>query len=286
MDSTSKSNAYHLIMRYHDAGLFSIINKLMNYLQTYKPIYKISWEVYSNQDSYGESNNYYGEGEILGKLFEPYINTEYKDYNIIDIECYAYVNQNMTGTPGNYIYTNEGCINQNISVDWRYEFNTFWNTYIKIKPDLQIKIDKIKNEIKSKNKSKVITILVRHDYLKREQLYYKLPSYDIYDDTINTITNNDLDDTLLICCTAVKEAYNHFSKKYENNSIIIPECNRTSNSESESHRIPNQTDNDLYEAFLTVIYLSVGDYFIHPNSNMSTAVIFINPKINNIFLVG
>jgi len=271
--------AYHLILKNHTGGgFFSVFNKIINNLQFYFPIYKITWDVV-------DERNYYGNGEMFNKIFEVYIDDQYKEYNITDIFCIDYYDDRICGPNANYMYREDMYKYRNIWPNWRELYNKIWSKYIIIKPEILEIFNKFKESMIKIKKKQIITFLVRHPVLNNEQLHKKLPSFQQYDDEINNLTNNDLNNTLLICCTDSEEAYNYFSKTYKNN-IIFPPSYRAKNTENEAHRNYHDLDDKLYQAILCTLYLTIGDFFIHPNSNMAIAAMYINPNLKNIFLIG
>lgn len=276
--------AYHLVLTYHEgAAFFSILNKLMNHIQKYKPVAAISWNV---QFPF----NIYGEGETFSQVFEPYIDETYEGYEIETILCKCFTNQSLTGHTARYLYNEEDCKRDECiqSMDWRNELNSYWKKYCKIiHPsvlDLFPEFQKVIDEERTNGKT-IITFLARHLDHGREQMNKVMPSFSLYDEKIKEIAGNDLSKVVLICMTDSMEAYNYFSEKYKDHNILFPPTERqwahepqTAFSEGTNARIPM--------AMLSVLYLTTGDHFIHPISNMSTAVMYINPKIKNHYLVG
>lgn len=276
--------AYHLVLRYHEgAAFFSILNKLMNHIQKYKPVAAISWNVEF-------PFNIYGDGETFSQVFAPYINLDYEGYEIETIFCDNYTNQSLTGPTAKLLYTEEGCKSDECiqSMNWRNELNDYWNTYCKIiEPtvlELFSEFQKMIEDERAQGKT-IITFLARHLDHGREQENNVMPGFALYDEKIKEIAGEDLSNVLLICMTDSMEAYNYFSEKYKNDTILFPPTERqwahqpqTAFSEGTNARVPM--------AMLSVLYLTTGDHFIHPISNMSTAVMYINPKIKNHYLVG
>jgi hypothetical protein len=266
--------AYNLILQDHGSGFFSLFNRLIGWFETCNNIYKITWDV---------RNSVYGEEECFSKVFDTYINNEYKDYIIKNIICdydgYKYVCR-YTGVDAHKLYTNELCIQHNIPVNWRFEVNNYWNKYIKIKPEIVEIYENYKTYIQSFNKKKIVTFLIRHPNLSREQINGRMPTFEQYN---NAIDNLNDEDTLLICLTDSTEAFEYYSLRYKN--IIFPDVERSCIYDTESHMRYNNKYN-IYTPILSVLYLALGNYFIHPISNMCQAVLFINPSINNIYLIG
>jgi hypothetical protein len=269
--------AYVLVLKYHGAGFYSIFNKLMNYLQFYTPIYKIVWEVEC-------PHCHYGRGEIMSKVFESYIDETYKIYEIETIICNEYLDNTLTGQQALQLYTQDGCKAGNIPLTWRSNLNEMYKKYIHLKPHVQQNIHEAKELISQYNKKKIITMLIRHPALAREQPNEKMPEFSQYEDEIRKISPN-LEDTLIVCLTDHMEAYEYFQSRYSG-IMIFPSVDRASTNREEAHCSRERNDDAVVEAVLSIYYLTMGDDFIHHTSNMSTAVLYINPLIKNHFVVG
>jgi hypothetical protein len=280
MESSKK--AYHLVLVYsYGAGFFSLFNKLFGYLEKYQPIYAISWQVYN-------PFNAYGEGEIFGKVFAPYVNVDYKDYEIETIECMRYCDGKLTGREACRLYRAETCIENGISLNWRNEMNSLFHTYYKLANqkiytqyiEFAQKIQGYRNQGK-----KVITFLLRHPALNVEQENNILPTYEMYDDEILRVSGGDASQCVLVCLTDSQEAYEYFMEKYKHSTILFPDVQRRRANETDSTYNPGG-DEKIEMAMLSVLYLATGDHFIHPVSNMATSVLIINPNISHSYLIG
>ncbi len=278
----AKQKVYHLVLVYsYGAGFFSLFNKLFGYLQKYSPIVAVTFQVYNPFKAYGE-------GEIFGKVFVPYINQTYLNDDIEVIECFSYCDETLTGKQASRLYTTKGCIDNNISLNWRQEMNVLWRTYYQVHNQsiiqkLQAFVEQL-NTYRAQGK-RIITFLLRHPALHVEQENNILPSFEMYDKAIQTQAGGDLSKTVLVCLTDSQEAYEYFSEKYKNAHILFPEVQRRRADETDSTYNPGG-DEKIEMAMLSVLYLSAGDHFIHPVSNMATAVLIINPAITNTYLVG
>jgi hypothetical protein len=268
--------AYILILKYHGAGFYSILNKLMNYFQNYTPIYKVIWDVHCQ-------SNHYGDGEVMGKVFQHYENSEYKDYEIESIDCDMYIDYNLTGERAMWLYSEEGCKTKGVSLEWREELNGFFRNYIHLQPEIQGRFDRIKQEIKAFGKKQIITMLIRHPALKSEQPNGKMPEFYQYEEEIKKISPN-LEETLIICSTDHNDAYEYFNSRYSN--IIFPSIERAGTGEPELFSSRGRSDTAVIEALFSVLYLTLGDHFIHHTSNMATATLYMNPRIQNHFIIG
>jgi len=263
------NKAYHLILKGHSGGgFFSIFNKLINYLQNYSPIYAITYEVYHES---------YGEGEIFGKILNEYRDHTYKDYNIENIIIDNYLDNTITGRGAKDIY-----LTNNMS--WRDNIYELFTKYIHINPIILNKLEEMKSNIPKDHR--IITFLVRHPVLKWEQPNQNMPFFSQYTNAIIESVD-DIQKTTIICMTDHQEAYTYFNEQFQGVNIIFPEVERARSDETEITRTqPIKNIDRAVNALLSVLYLSIGDIFIHPVSNMATAGLFMNPKMKSKFLIG
>ena len=274
--------AYHLVLTYsYRAGFFSLFNKLFGYLEKYKPIYAVSWQVY-------EPFKAYGEGEMFSKVFVPYVNQDYKDYEIEVIECFHYCDGKLTGVDASKLYSEQGCLANNISLNWRNEMNIYFKTYYQIHNQRIIgKYVGFLQQVQAYKEQgkKIITFLLRHPILKDEQENKVMPSYAMYDEEIMKVASGDISKAVLICLTDHQEAFEYFQEKYKDQTILFPDVERKRENELDSVCVPGG-DEKVDMAVLSVLYLTAGDHFIHPVSNMATAALIINPNLQHTYLVG
>jgi hypothetical protein len=269
--------AYHLILKYHGAGFWSIFNKLMNYLQHYSPIYKITWDVYSQFHTYGF-------GEVMGRVFEPYENPEYASYEIEEVICDGYINETLTGKQAANLYTEAARTENGLSHTWRQELNKLWAEYIYIQEPIVERFLQFKEFIESMEKQTVICLLVRHPALQGEQPNGKMPEFEQYDEVISQISPT-LENTLIICMTDLQEAYDYFSDKYED-AIFFPRTDRASWKSGEAFTSKQGDESSAMNALFVALNLSIGHHLVHHTSNIATAALYMNPEMKSHFVVG
>jgi hypothetical protein len=275
--------AYHLRMLYHEgAGFFSLVNKLLTYVKMYQPVYKISFEV-------NTPLNTYGKGEIFRKLFYDTTNPTYESYTIEDIDCWMFPDETYTGHTAAKLYTEQSCIENNLPPTWRTDMNILWNTYLKIhNQEVLERFEEFKETLEmvtQGGKKRVITMLARHLDHGKEQPNKKLPGFEQYDEEILKI-ESDLEKLVIVCLTDSTEAYEYFKEKYKNYTIVFPPVERQRANELQVGYTCDGSDERIYTAMLSVLYLTLGEYFLHPASNMATAVMYINTQIKNVYIVG
>lgn len=249
----------------------------MNYLQTYTPIYKITWDVVSPFHTYGF-------GEVMGRVFEPYENPMYASYEIEEIICDGYINEILTGKQAANLYTEESRRAHTIPESWRKDLNTLWTECIHIKGHVLDRFTQFKEFVESMEKQTIICLLVRHPALHYEQPNGKMPNFEQYDEVISKISPN-LDNTLIVCTTGLQEAYEYFSNKY-GDAIVFPPTERVSSNEKEFHMSVQGDESSAMNALYIPLYLSIGHHLIHHTSNIATAALYINPDMQNHFVVG
>jgi hypothetical protein len=277
-----KEKAYHLVLVYsYGAGFFSLFNKLFGYLEKYSPIAAVTFQVYNPFKAYGE-------GEIFSKVFAPYINPGYLNHEIEVVECFRYCNEMLTGRTASRLYTERTCLEHNIPLTWRKDMHVLWKTYYQVHN--QSILQKFQTFVEQMNLyrvqgKRIVTFLLRHPALHVEQENNTLPSFEMYDEEILKQAQGDLSKVVLVCLTDSQEAYQYFSEKYKENTILFPDVDRRWAHETDSTYNPGG-DEKIEMAMLSVLYLSAGDHFIHPVSNMATAVLLINPSITNTYLIG
>jgi len=252
-----------LILKANVGGFFSNFNKLINYLTDHKDIVEIEYDVRAT--GIGNSLPFINEGEeIFNKLFIPYTENKTIDNTII---AENYENYNIT-------YTN-AINNYNENRGRLQPYHDSFIKYIKIKQDLQDKLNKLIEELKS-DCEQVIGIFVRSSSLSTEQPSGKMPTRDDYMNAIKNIDTSskktkyflrvDNDDDL--------KFYQEQFKPYYNTKISRSKDN-TRNSLHISHD-QYLTLEDLENTYLEVALLSQCETLVHCVSNMATASLYMN----------
>jgi len=255
----NNTSPVRIILLHSHAGFWSIFNKLMNYLLYYKNIRAIEFNT-SNTTS-----AFYGNKDFFSEIFET--------YDIgggTPLEASGYLTYEATGCYANWLHLS--------SSKWRNTYNELFNKYIKIRPEIISRLDKY-----DLSSSKKISVLIRHPALSKEQPRGKMPSFQQYDEILETLLTQD---SVIILATDVLEAYEHFLGKYKEYKIIHPFSLKTSIRQKEAQSVFSGDSENSKIAVETVLLLAKGDHFIFPNSNMATAALYINPNIIPHFLIG
>lgn len=253
----------HVIVQFHEGGFFSNFNKVTTFLKNTKDnIVKITWDLQGQP--YGAFA--YNCGEVFGKLFE--------NYNTGELVDEIYYLQTYTDLS----YTGKEIHNKYNLINWRVEFNKTLK-FFKPTSFLQKQIDALdSNPIF--NISNLIGILKRNNRLKCEQHDNKLPTLEEY---YTEIDKYFTDNTYLYLAVDNIHDLNSFIGKYKK-CIYNTKSRRTNfDTDEEPHFTPG-TAEDARNTYLEVYTLSKCNYFIHPLSNMSTAVLYFNPNIKSIYI--
>jgi hypothetical protein len=258
----------YIRLKNSNAGFWSIFNKLMNYLLYYKNIRRIDF------DSLYLNSSFKDAFDIISN--EPTSN-EY----LYEINANTYITYEATGCYANWLHISKQ--------DWRKKYNTLFNTHFRMSQLVKNELLLYEAQLKNIKDKKIISILFRHKALSHEQINGKMPEYHQYDSIIEKILKENNNNCAFILATDVIEAELYFKNKYAMYDLIHPYSTKTSqSSHQESHTISSAHfhKNMAVVAASTVFLLSKGDYFIYPNSNMATAVLYINTTIIPCFLIG
>ena len=251
----------HLIVKFHEGGFFSNFNKVTTFLNnTTDRVVKITWDLQGQP--WGAFA--YSCGEVFGKLFDIYDLGERVDN---DIYLHTYTDTSFTGKEVASKYKD---------IEWRNKFNNTLK-YFKPLPLLEKHIQEVDKIVYNK---KIIGILKRNELLKCEQPDGNMPDLEIYFNQIDELID---DNTYLYLSVDNLYDVNAFISRYKK-CIYNPKCRRSNTcSDQEPHFIPGNIMDALY-TYLEVYSLSKCTHFIHPVSNMATAVLYHNPTIKSIFL--
>jgi len=259
-----------LVFNGHWSGLFCNLNRLINYLVMYPNIREIDFNVIA-----GKANHkpFIGENvEIFSKLFQKYkedIPTDIiynysggeftKFFHITHKEAYQYYNEN------------------------RYKlelYNKAFNKYIHLLPHLQIRLDKMVNEMRS-NCDQVIGVFVRSNALAAEQPTGVMPTREEYLEAISELDTFSKK-TKYFLRIDNDEDYKFYKSKlspvYETN-IKRAQTNKGDAPHTNGEYLSLE---DLENTYLEIALLSHCDILVHCVSNMVTAALYMNMNLISI----
>jgi hypothetical protein len=256
----------HLEVKFHEGGFFSNFNKVTTFIDSCTDnICQITWNMQGQP--YGAFA--YNCGEVFGKLFVNYNNGELPDEKIV-LETYNKLT--YTGRDVHDIYIGS-------DISWRTQLNKTLK-YFQPTPFLQEGITKIETISIFNSNSNLIGVLKRNELLKCEQHDNKMPTLEDYFKEIDKFFT---DNTYLFLAVDNLHDLNAFIERYKK-CIYNTKSRRTQFcTDTEPHFTPGTAD-DARNVYLDVYALSLCNYFIHPLSNMSTAVLYFKPSIKSIYI--
>lgn len=268
----NKNKPVHLTVRYNEAGFWSIFNKFMNHLVHYTNIQRIDYAVVPHHYM-----KFYGSDDFFGQLFEPYVAPGANDQELYAVDAKNYITYEATGYCSNWLHVSP------VDDFWRDSYNTLFNKYVKVRPNILSEFTETYQIPKDK---KLISVLIRHPALGHEQIYSKMPLFQQYDAEIEVLLQKYNGNCAFLLATDLIEAEQYFKAKYAAYEIIHPHCIKTSETNYEAQQVHWGDMNLAKIAFHTVLLLSKGDHFLFPNSNMATAALYLNPKMEAHYLIG
>lgn len=260
-----------LIMNGIESGFFFNFNRLIHYLVVYPNTTEIEFNVRAKIDSHLP---FIGDNEeLFSKLFENYKENKTID-EVLNIDKSDWKGLPFSGGDGSKFY------NFN-----RYKFQKYNNAftkYIKLKPDLQKKLNKYLEELR-KDSQQLIGIFVRSDALKDEQPNKKMPRREDYLDALNNIDTQtkltkyflriDNDEDLEYYKNTLTPNYYLDMKRAQTNNGDAPHRDETF--------LPLE---ELEKIYLEIALLSQCDYILHCSSNMVSSALFMNMNAISIFV--
>ena len=247
-----------------NGGFFSNFNKLITYLKEHnnENIVEIGYDIRASD--IGDSLPFMNKDvELFNKLFEPYNENKQVDETV---EVKDYENYEITFKNA-YNYYNEN----------RYKlqpYNDVFKKYIKLKPNLNEKLNKLINELRA-DCEQVIGIFVRSNALSSEQPNGKMPTYEDYSNAIDKIDKTKKTKYFLRIDNE-KDLEYYKNKYYPNYQTSIT---RSKDNIQDSLHVSNNKYlllDDLENTYLEVALLSVSDILVHCVSNMATASLYMN----------
>jgi hypothetical protein len=254
-----------LIFQPHPAGFFSNFNKVTHALSVYnEQVGEIVWQMI------GEGMHQYHCDEVFSKLFKPY-----KEDVVCDesITVQRYIDVKYTAHHVAEVYDSS-------DQKWRHNLNAVFNKYIKFTDLLDQTWNNIFTKQFEEQAGTKIGILIRNNALNCEQPYQKLPEKQSYIDAIEQIQAGS---KTVVCAIDNREDLAFFTEKYK--CIYNEHVSRSNTASDPETHLHNQLSCiDAAYHFLEAYALSKCDYLIHPVSNISTAALYMNPKLQNVFL--
>jgi hypothetical protein len=208
--------------------------------------------------------------ELFSKLFEVYDEQKPITNTIIGEH---YENERVTGkNASNYYNENRNKLQP---------FHDAYIKYIKIKPEIQNKINDATSELK-KDSEQLIGILIRSNSLAVEQPSGKMPTREEYDSAINKIDKTKK--TKYFLCIDNEKDLQFYKTKLNPHYYI--NINRSPTNKGDAPHINNNLKSldEFEKVFIQVAVLSSCDILVHCTSNMATASLYMNMNQKSIFV--
>lgn len=242
------------IVACHDAGLFSLINKVMVCLDRYERVHV--------DFSRGLRCLYAPEGVNLWEhLFLP---TEPCDGE----EIIEYPDDSMTSIQASSLYA---------QVPWKWKYNAHWQR-VTVRPEILAEAEAfIAQNWPGKD---VISMLVRANTHAYEQIENRSQTLEEYWAAFEKIAQPETTLHVMAC----DEETIHWFKEKLPRVTAYPFTRRAANRDLDCHLQDQQTISDARMALVEVLILSRARYLIHPTSNMATAALYMNPHLQSVYL--
>lgn len=259
--------SHHLIVHQHEGGFFSNFNKVITFLESHPEISKITWNLQGQP--FGAFA--YDCGEVFSKLFISY--DENHDFYLEKTYILSeYVDQRYTGRKAHDMYLGDNT--------WRDMMYQAVIKYIKPTPFLTSRLIQARQVFKQIGKRPKIGILRRNELLKCEQHNNSMPVFEQYKLAISQL---NLENPVYVFSVDNLEDLGSFKELYKPHIHSLNIRRTQKNTDMEPHFLPG-TAADAAAVFMDVHMLAQCDYFIHPVSNMATAALYMNPKLNSVYL--
>lgn len=273
-ESYQNVNNSKLIMNGIGSGFFFNFNRLIHYLVVYPNITEIEFNVRAKINNHLP---FIGENEeLFSKLFENY-KEESKEINeVLNIDKFDWKGIPFSGGDGHKFYNNNRIKFQ--------PYNYAFNKYIKLKPNVQNKLDNHLKELR-KDCDQLIGIFVRSEALRFEQPKQKMPRRIDYLDALNKIETYGKSTKyfLRIDNNQDLEYYKNILKPNYHLDLIRSETNQFDSPHANSKFLPLE---ELEKIYIEIALLSKCDYIVHCSSNMVSSALFMNMASKSILVVN
>jgi len=243
----------------HRAGLFSLLNNVMTCMQIYgAENVSVDWT----------GSIYSPESNLWDELFAPRPAPE----GSVDLIT-EYPNQRLTYKHAAELYQG--------NPSWRAELNKLWNQ-IRIKDEIRREAWELACWLFDRvDRFNHISILIRGNEHAGEQITNKAQTFDEYARALD-LELRDNPEAKIYVASQDMESLHWFDGRFP--IIYHPGTKRSQSRDVQRHLAEPQGIDDARQVLSEALILSMGRAFIHPVSNISTAVLYINPRIKSIFL--
>lgn len=255
------------IVKAHSAGLFSLVNNLITCLDKYDYV-SVDW-----------TGSIYGEGDLWPGLFEN--NRILSKVTIGSVQpsevVEGYQDQWLTYKNAGQLYLSGD--------EWRIKCHDLWG---KLRVRQEIWLNVFRFPMLNQFRGKTVAVLIRAHGHAGEQLSGKSQTLEQYAEAIQA----EKPDHLYIACQDIatlgwfEGTLSSMSNLYypANQFHYHPYAKRSPSRDIDRHLVEPQTHRDAIVVLEEALIMSQCDVLVHPVSNISTAVLYMNPKVKSVFL--
>lgn len=238
------------IVKAHYAGLFSLINKVVTCSLLYDHVH-VDWT---------DGHIYHSDGNLWDALFEP---TEDRGGDVIT----DYPNTHLTWANAAKLYTGDQL--------WRTHYHQIWRTF-QVRPEpVRQAFDLIEQRF---GQRPFVSALVRSNHHSGEQPDGRIHTLDEYARAMEASGDR------FYLCACDCETIEWFKQRFGDALVYDTSVHRAPTRENELHLQTPQTHADAALALAEVIRMSMAHTHVHIVSNMSTAVLYLNPELRSVYL--
>jgi hypothetical protein len=236
------------VVKPHNAGLFSLINKVVTCLRIYESVH-VDWS----------------EGCIYGdcwtELFEPTAPPTGEFDTIVD-----YPFMDMTAANAGNLYENQGW-------GWRKNFHELWER-LHVRSDIMADVDEMAEG------TPFVSAIIRSDFHAAEQVNKRSQTLDEYAREFS-----QLNAERYFIMSSDEETLAWMNERFQCFWVALKKEGRMkTRGDTEIHTSVAQTPEDARWVLLEVMIAARATTLVHPVSNMATAALYINPDMKNVYL--
>lgn len=237
------------IVRPHYSGLWSLINKVITCMDKYKKVH-VDWSSYC---IYGDCWNdlFYPTEPVTGEH---------------DILMF-YPNLKITGTEVAELYKSGD--------EWRSHYHELWKK-LKVRESITAEVDDF---CKANFSTHVVAGMIRDHTHRNEQVPPRSQSLEEYARVFDLVKKPET--KFFIMCRD-NESLAWFASRFP--IITYPHTKRCANRDMNLHLMEPQTSQDAKHCLIEILICARANEFVHPVSNMATAVLYINPIVKSHYL--
>ena len=277
LDTVVKNGKKLLVIAKHDnGGFFSNFNKVLQWLEFYKQDYdfRVNWTFNGSEAAFR-----YGDGigeNIWDLFFEPLPFDENYQY-VETIVQDRYLDYAITHVNVHQVY-----LDQNFG-QIRQLYHQVYQQYIKVKPDILKEVNEFYTNYLAGNVC--LGVHKRHLLHYREEYSKTALTVRDYLEVIEQLLSQS-GATKIFLATDEEEAVGEMKKAFGDRLICRPHLTRASVEESqEMHWQAKNSGSRLgREVLIDALLLAKCDLMLHGVSNISTAIAFINPHLEMVYL--